>query len=65
MAIANVTVSAGQAHIFDEKGHKLKILGLAGGELVGFTSTTISIKRSGKIWLYNEKGSQVGSTPIK
>lgn len=65
MAIANVTVNAGQAHLFDEKGRKIKIIGLAGGELVGFTATTISIKRSGKIWIYNEKGIQTGSTPIK
>ena len=65
MAIANVTVIAGQAHLFDEKGRKIKIIGLAGGELVGFTATTISIKRSGKIWLYNEKGIQTGSTPIR
>lgn len=58
-------MSAGQAHLFNEKGQKIKIIGLAGGELVGFTATTISVKRAGKVWIYNEKGIQTGSTPAK
>lgn len=65
MAIGNVIVRAGQAHVFNEKGVKIKIIGLAGGEVVGFTSTTINVKRNGRIWMYNEKGLQTGSTNAK
>ena len=65
MAIANVVVRAGQAHLFNEKGSLIRIIGLAGGELVSFTANTISVKRAGRIWIYNEQGSQTGSTPAK
>ena len=65
MTIANVIVRGGQAHLYNEKGSNLKIINLASGTLVGFTPTTISVKRGGRIFIYDEKGHQTGSMNAK
>ncbi len=65
MTIANVIVRGGQAHLYNEKGSNFKIINLASGTLVGFTPTTISVKRGGRIFIYDEKGHQTGSMNAK
>jgi len=41
-------------HVYDENGMTLFIE--SSGELLGFTSNTVSIKRNGVTFVYDEKG---------
>lgn len=62
MAIANAVVRGTQFFIYDEKGRQLGSGPTQGGQLVGFTATTVSIKRANMIYIYDEKGRITGST---
>lgn len=62
MAIANAVIRGTQFFIYDEKGRLLGSGASQGGQIIGFTATTVSIKRGNMIYIYNEKGRVTGST---
>lgn len=60
MAIGHAEVRGTNVHVFDETGRQIYIKSLTNkGSLVGFTSTTVSIKIGPNTYLYNEKGSLI------
>ena len=65
MAIANAVVKGTMIYLYDEKGKVIRTLGMAGGTLAGFTSTTVSIKKGSHLYVYNEQGRQTGIVPVK
>lgn len=51
----------GWIYIFDENGNrKGRISVSADDDLVGFTSTTVSVRHGGWIYIYDEDGHQTG-----
>ncbi len=57
MAIGHAEVRGANVHVFDENGRQLYMKSLTNkGSLVGFTSTTVSIKIGPNTNLYDEKG---------
>ncbi len=57
MAIGHAEVRGTNVYVFDEKGKQLYFKSMTGnGSLVGFTSTTVSIKIGPNTNLYDEKG---------
>jgi hypothetical protein len=64
MAIGSVVQRGSTIYIYDEKGRSLTAVS-AGGKppdgLVGYTSTTVSVRRGSTIYMYNEKGMSVGT----
>ncbi len=62
MAIANASERGGVVFVYDERGNQLCMI-TGGGNVLGFTSTTVSIKRGGSIFVYNEKGNQISIRP--
>lgn len=65
MTIANAVVKGTMIYIYDEKGKLIRQLGMAGGTFVGFTATTVSIKKGSHILIYNEQGKQTGTMPAR
>jgi hypothetical protein len=64
MAIASAVPRGSSIAVYDERGRQ--ILSLGGGRgpgngLVGFTSSTVSVRRSSSIAVYDEKGCQIAS----
>jgi len=60
MAIGNVIQRGGVISVFDTTGRQIAVIGVgAEGELKGYTSTTINVKRGNSIYTYNEKGTIV------
>lgn len=60
MAIASVTQRGSIAYIYDEKGKNIGSISIgSGGELRGYTASTVSIKRGGTIYIYDEKGRHI------
>ncbi len=60
MAIAHVEERGTNVYVFDEKGRQIKMMPMgSNGKLVGFTSTTFSIKKGPNTHLYDEKGAQI------
>lgn len=58
--IASVAKSSlGLFRLFDETGKQIHP-GIAGGELVGQTSETVSIKRGNQIYVHDKTGRQIG-----
>lgn len=51
--IALAVQKGSQVYVFDSNNHQLFNVQ---GELVGFTSTTVSVKSNGSIRVYDEKG---------
>jgi hypothetical protein len=62
MSIANAVIRGTQFFIYDEKGRQLGSGASQGGQIVGFTATTVSIKRGNMVYIYNEKGQVTSST---
>lgn len=60
--IANVVQRGNFAYVYDAKGSQFLTLG-AGDGVVGFTSSTVSIRRGNFIHTYNAKGSQTSVIP--
>lgn len=57
MAIGHAEVRGTNVYVFDEKGKQLYFKSMTrNGSLVGFTSTTVSIKIGPNTNLYDEKG---------
>ena len=44
----------GEVHVYGENN---RLLFLKSGQLYGFTSTTVSVKRGGEVCVYDAKGS--------
>lgn len=60
MAIGHAEERGTNVYIFDEKGKQIKIISMGSrGKLVGFTSTSVSIKIGPNTYLYNETGRQI------
>lgn len=60
MSIGYAEVRGTNVYVFDEKGRQLYFKSMTNkGSLVGFTSTTVSIKIGPNTYIYNEKGGQV------
>jgi len=62
MAISNAVINASSVWIYDEKGRRITSIPAYDG-LVGFTSSTVSIRNASSIWTYNEKGKRISSIP--
>ena len=65
MAIGNAVQNGRFVMVYDEKGLQLCVILVGHGRgdgLMGYTSTTVSIRRSGFIDKYTEKGMQISST---
>lgn len=60
--IASVVQRGGFAYGDDANGTQLFSLSARDG-VVGFTGSTVSIRRGSFIYIYNAKGSQTGSVP--
>ena len=56
MAIGSALQKSYGVHVYDEKG---KPMFTKSGTLVGYTSTTVSVKKGTDIYTYNEKGVNV------
>ena len=65
MAIANAVVKGTMIYINNKKGKLIRQLGMAGGTFLGFTATTVSIKKGSHILIYNEQGKQTGTMPAR
>jgi hypothetical protein len=62
MAIANAVLKDRRVHVYDAKGHQLSTIPAStGDELVGFTSSTVSVKKGRRIHVYDEKGHQLST----
>lgn len=50
--------------IYDDKGKRIASIntGYSESQLIGFTSSTVTIKVLSRICIYNEKGQMTGST---
>lgn len=58
MAITAAVQRGAFVHVFGENNRPLFT---QNGELAGYTSSTVSIRRSRYIYVFNEKGVQIGS----
>ena len=68
MPIGSVIQKGKWIYVYDEKGHQLfdKLVGNKPCDgLVGYTSTTVSIRKGDWIFTYNEKGRQISSKLAK
>ena len=59
--IGMVLEKGSQVVIYDERHRQTACVFLCGGKLLGYTSTTFSIKRGCVVVTYNERGRQIGS----
>ena len=50
--------------IYDENGGLKSTIPCSGGELVGFTATTVSVKNGSWINIYDEEGGQKSTIPV-
>ena len=55
MAIGSAVAKGETIYVYDEKGKQLFI---KTGELMGYTGSIVTVKRSGHVYTYDEKGSQ-------
>ncbi|BDQ28149.1 MULTISPECIES: hypothetical protein [Helicobacter] len=61
MAIGSAEIRSGALHVRDEKGKQLFQRTVSSTDvLVGFTATSVTLKRSGGVYTYDEKGHQTG-----
>ena len=60
MAIANVIQRGNACHVYNEKNSNIFTIP---GELMGYTSTTVNVKRQHAIYTYNEKNQQIACRP--
>lgn len=54
--ISTVVEKGSSVSIYNEKNQYVGSISLCGGQLVGYTSTTVSIKKGGTVHVYDEKG---------
>lgn len=60
MAIGHAEERGTNVYIFDDKGKQLIWIPMGSNDkLVGFTSTTVSIKKGPNTYIYDEKGKQI------
>lgn len=58
MAIAMAQQKGNYVYVYDEKNRQLFT---QLGELQGYTSTIVTVKRNNYLYMYDEKGRQTGS----
>ena len=61
-------VAPGLCYIYDEKGSQIGSCQVASPNdklptLVGYTSSTVSLRSNGWIYIFNEQGRQIGCNP--
>jgi len=61
MAIGNAVQRGNSVYVFNEKNLSLFT---ASGELMGYTSSLVNIKRENTIYSYNEKGQIKNATHV-
>jgi hypothetical protein len=61
MAIGKAVQYGKQVQVYNDK--ELRI-GMYFGELHGFTSSTVSVKRGDRIYTYNEHGLPISTEPV-
>jgi hypothetical protein len=62
MAIGAAVQKGSFAHIYDPKGHHLGTVAVSAKSpegLVGFTSTTVSVRKGARIFTYDKKGRHI------
>lgn len=58
MAISSAQQKGGTVYVFNEKGVQLWS---KGGELKGYTGTSVSIQKGSTVFTFNEKGNQISA----
>jgi len=61
MAIGMAQQKGNTVYVYDDRNRQLFT---KSGELHGYTSTTVTIKNGYSLYMYNEKGQQVGSRHV-
>jgi hypothetical protein len=64
MAIATAIVSGGMLYVKDERGRILFSRPLAGGELMGYTGRTVTIRVGCIAYILDERGRTKSSMPV-
>ena len=62
MPITNVIQRGNACHVYNEKNSNIFTIP---GELMGYTSTTVNVKRQHSIYTYNEKNQQIACRPAQ
>lgn len=57
MAISHAVQRGNTVHVFDERGRKL--FAISNYTLIGFTSTTVSMKIGNQTHVYNDRGRKI------
>jgi hypothetical protein len=68
MAIGNVVQRGIQIFVYDEKGRQICTIPAGPGPqdgLVGYTSSTINVRRSQVILTFDERGRQIATAPAR
>ena len=60
MAIGTAVQKGSMVHVYDEKGRPMGLVPLGGGQLQGYTGSTISVRKGNMIHTYDEKGKPLG-----
>lgn len=66
MTIGAVVQRGSSVYVYSERGSILCVLmadGRPGQGLMGYTSTTVSIRRGSTLYIYSEKGSLISAVP--
>ena len=56
MAIGSASEKGSFVYLYDEKGRQIGCLGLSGGRLAGFSSTSVGIEKGSFLYIYDDKG---------
>lgn len=63
MAIASVVQRGHYFVVYDESNRQLASIFCQDGQLLGYTGSSVSLKRDNWIFVYNDKGNQISSKP--
>lgn len=63
MAIASVIQRGNFFVVYDESNRQLASIFCQDGQLLGYTASSVSLKRNNYIFVYNENGNQISSRP--
>ncbi len=65
MAIASAIKKGSAVYAYDEKGHQIFCKPVGNdGELLGYTSSTLTVRRRKAAYTYNDKGHQISCKPL-
>lgn len=62
--IALAIIKNGNLYAYDRNNRQIFVRPASGLTLLGFNSTSISVRSKTTIFIYNEKGQQISSRPV-